>query len=290
MLATAACDGDDAEDYAPTYADRPQSSAQILTFAVHPLHNPETLHAVYQPLIDHLNARLNGPVLELVASRNYAAFEEKLAARRFDFALPNPYQTVTAVGHGYRVFGKMGDDDQFRGIVLVRKDSPLVAVSDLKGKAVSYPAPTALAATMLPQAFFHRHGLDVTRDLDNRYVGSQESSIMNAYLGSVAAAATWPPPWRKFQTDEPAKAAELTVKWETDSLPNNALIARDDVPPAVVEQVASLLFSLHESDEGRALLARLPLSRFEPATDDTYAPVRTFLAWFSANVRRPDLP
>lgn len=113
---------------------------------------------------------------------------------------------------------------------------------------------------------------------------------MNAYLGSVAAAATWPPPWRKFQTDEPAKAAELTVKWETDSLPNNALIARDDVPPAVVEQVASLLFSLHESDEGRALLARLPLSRFEPATDDTYAPVRTFLAWFSANVRRPDLP
>jgi len=70
----------------------------------------------------------------------------------------------------------MGDDENFRGIILVRKDSAIENVADLKGKAVSYPAPTALAAAMMPQYYLQTHGLDVMNDLDNRYVGSQASS------------------------------------------------------------------------------------------------------------------
>ena len=68
------------------------------------------------------------------------------------------------------------------------------------------------------------------RDIENRYVGSQESSIMNAYLGQTAAGATWPPPWRAFQKEHPREAAELKVIWETESLVNNSVMVRDDVP------------------------------------------------------------
>ncbi len=289
VLAVLGC-GDDPPDYAPSYSEKPAEGKSIYLFGVHPLHNPETLFAVYQPLVDYLNARLDGERLELEASRNYAAFEAKLYARRYAFALPNPYQTVMSLPRGYRVFGKMGDDDQFRGIILVRRDSPLADITDLRGKAVSYPAPTALAATMLPQAFLRQHGLDVTRQVDNRFVGSQESSIMNVYLGNVAAGATWPPPWRKFQMDEPEKAAQMKVKWETPTLPNNGLVVRDDIPPALVDKIGRMLFTLHESEEGRMLLARMPLSRFEAADDGTYRPVIDFLAWFNANVRQVDLP
>lgn len=289
-LGLSACDGDDEPNYAPTYSGTPPIREEVYRLGVHPLHNPETLYAVYQPLLDYLNARLDGVRLELEASRNYAAYEAKLYDRHYDFALPNPYQTILSITHGYRVFGKMGDDDQFRGIILVRRDSPVTRIADLRGKKVSYPAPTALAATMLPQAFLQQNGLDVVREVENRFVGSQESSIMNVYLGNVAAGATWPPPWRKFQQDEPAKAEQLTVKWQTPSLPNNGLVARDDVRPELVEKVAELLFTLHDSGEGKALLARIPLSRFEPADSETYQPVRDFLTWFNANIREIDLP
>lgn len=88
----------------------------------------------------------------------------------------------------------MGDDDNFRGIILVRKDSGIKSVKDLVGKNISYPAPTALAATMMPQWYLHIHGINIHTDITNSYVGSQESSIMNVFLGKSAAGATWPPP------------------------------------------------------------------------------------------------
>ncbi|HSV28550.1 MAG TPA: phosphate/phosphite/phosphonate ABC transporter substrate-binding protein [Candidatus Omnitrophota bacterium] len=285
-----ACDGKGGQPYAPDYSQSPPTDRKVYVFGVHPLHNPEQLDAIYSPLLAHVSTRLGGVDLRLEASSNYAHFERKLAERRFDFALPNPYQVLMALRHGYRVFAKMGDDQDFHGILLARKDGPIRSVADLKGKAVSYPAPTALAATMLPQRYLHDHGIDVTADIENRYVGSQESSIMNVVLGNVAAGATWPQPWRNFQRDNPDAAAQLHIIAETPSLPSNGLIARDDVPAELVGKVGAILVSLHESPEGRALLQRCPTSRFDPATDATYDPVRDFLVRFNANVRPVDLP
>jgi phosphonate transport system substrate-binding protein len=281
-----------AEEYIPQYSPTPPVSEtrHEYVFAVHPLHNPERLHELFGPIMDYLGARIPGTVFRLEASRDYAAFNEKLYGRSFDFALPNPYQTVMALKHGYRVFGKMGDDENFRGIILVRKDSPIQNVAELKGKAVSFPAPTALAATMLPQYFLHSLGLDVMHDVEIRYVGSQESSMMNVYLGNVAAGATWPPPWDAFSRERPEVAEALKVMWVTEMLPNNSLMVRDDVPGEVAAEVEKLLLGLHEQEMGRAWLEKMAFSRFEPATSATYAPVRAFLQRFNDEVRPVELP
>jgi len=269
-------------EFSPTPANAPVKPQY--RFAVHPLHNPEKLFALYGPIIEHLNAAIPEAHFVLEASRNYEEFDKKLYSRQFDLALPNPYQTVNAIRHGYRVFGKMGDDEQFRGIILVRKDGKVHTVSDLKGKVVSFPAETALAATMLPQHFLQEEGLPVS-DYTPRYVGSQESSIMNVHLGASAAGATWPPPWIAFSKEHPDKASELKIIWRTGSLPNNGLVARDDFPAVLLDKVAATLFSLHEHEAGRALLTELPLSRFETAHADTYQPVREFITHFSRTVR-----
>lgn len=208
------CEPQQETSYDPQYAKSPLTSKHVYIFGVHPLHNPERLFEVYNPLVSYINQRLQGAQLRLEASRNYAAYDEKLFSGHFDFALPNPYQTVKSTEHGYRIFGKMGDDQNFRGIILVRKDSHISKVSDLKGKKVSYPAPTALAATMMPQWYLYKHGLDIQKDIQNLYVGSQESSIMNVYLGKVAAAATWPPPWKVFIKKRPEVGQAVKVMWK----------------------------------------------------------------------------
>lgn len=256
-------------------------------FGIHPLHNPARLHDIFSPVMDYLNKNIDGAEFKVEASRNYAAYDKKLFSGEFHFSLPNPYQTVRSLEHGYRVFGKMGDDQNFRGIILVRKDSGIKSIADLKGKAVSYPAPTALAATMMPQYYLHTHGLNVMKDVDNRYVGSQESSIMNVFLGDTMAGATWPPPWRALSKERPQLAEQLEIKWQTKSLPNNGLVARNDMPDKLVQQVAKLLFELHTNKEGQHILERMELSRFEPANDATYQPVRNFLATFKKEVRDP---
>ncbi len=259
----------------------------IYRFGIHPLHNPTRLHEIFSPVMDYLSKNIEGAEFKMEASRNYAAYDKKLFNREFHFSLPNPYQTIKSLEHGYRVFGKMGDDQNFRGIILVRKNSDIKSIKDLKGKAISYPAPTALAATMMPQYYLHKNGLNVMKDVDNRYVGSQESSIMNVFLGDTAAAATWPQPWRALSKERPQLAEQLEIKWQTKSLPNNSLVARDDMPDKLVQQIAKLLFELHTNIEGREMLERMELSRFESANNETYQPVRAFLTTFRKEVRDP---
>ena len=280
------CNKANQESYEPLYSDTPiLKEKKVYIFGIHPLHNPKRLFQVYQPMIEYINERLHGVQLRLEASRNYPSYDKKLFSRHFHFALPNPYQTVTSTKHGYKIFGKMGDDANFRGIILVRKDSGIKEVNDLKGKTVSYPAPTALAATMMPQWYLHTHGLNINEDIKNEYVGSQESSIMNVYLGKSAAAATWPPPWIAFIKERPEVAKEVVVQWQTDSLPNNGLVARDDLPQKLVDKVSSIIFSLDKTDEGRAILSAMELSCYEKADDATYDSVREFITKFEKEIR-----
>lgn len=279
--------GRESDGSGPQFGAAPSLPAQaVYYFAVHPLHNPAKLIEDYQPLIDYINAHLQEGRLELEASRDYARFEQKYAERGPEFLLPNPWQSLQAMEVGYRVIAMAGEPSDFTGIFVVRKDSGLTVPADLKGKAVSYPSPTALAACIMPQYFLHTHGVDVNEDIDNQYVGSQESSIMNAYLGLTAAGATWPTPWRAFQKEHPAEAAQLMVMWETEPLINNSVMVRDDVPQEVAARVAELLLELDETAEGVAILKTMETARFLPAKDSDYGVVRDYLARFEAEVRR----
>lgn len=285
VLLTVSCDKQDESSYQPTFSKSQSATSLQFVVGIHPLHNPKKLFEVYGPIVDHLNAKIPDAHFSLEASRNYEEFEKKLYSGYFDFAMPNPYQTVRSINAGYTVFGKMGDDDDFKGIILVRKDSGINSVLDLKGKKVSYPAATALAATMMPQYYLHTHGLDVNHDIENVYVGSQESSIMNVYLGQVSAGATWPVPWKSFVKEHPDKASQLEVKWQTEALLNHGWVARKDISPEILQKVAAALFALNASEEGRKMLERLPISRFEKANNTTYKPVEDYLERFSKVVR-----
>lgn len=285
LIMLAGCEKSDESVYKPNFSNSNKNQAKEYIVGIHPLHNPQRLMERYGPIIEYININISEGHFRLEASHDYAEFDKKLYAGQFDFAMPNPYQTVRSLKHGYRVFGKMANDEDFRGIILVRKDSGIEEVTDLKGKAVSYPAPTALAATMMPQYYLHTHGIDVNKDIENRYVGSQESSILNVLRGYVAAGATWPVPWNSFSAEHPEMADQLEVKWQTEPLQNNAWVVRKDVPPAIADEFKTLLFELNNSEQGKRMLERLPISHFEVATDETYQPVQDFLKKFSAQVR-----
>ncbi|HWR02820.1 MAG TPA: PhnD/SsuA/transferrin family substrate-binding protein [Humidesulfovibrio sp.] len=287
LFSLSACADAERPLYKPQYtANRPSGSTQFI-FAPHPLMTPQKLAEVYGALVDQLNQRLarDRITLKLEASSSYAAFNEKLRGRKVHFALPNPYQTVLAQDYGYKIFGKADRDEDFRGIILARRDFPLVSPLGLKGATVAFPAPTALAATMMPELFLKENGLDPRSDIIQLFTGTHDSALISACLGSAAAVCTWPRAWDMFQKEHPQEARLLAVRWRTASLPDNGLIALNSVPEHVRSKVAQAFFQLHESPEGRriALLSGTP--RYIPADNATYAPVHAFIARYNASVR-----
>lgn len=276
-----ACDQKQAVEYNPKYASVPlEVGEQVFIIGVHPMHNPKRLHKIFSPIAEYLSENIEGASFKIEGATNFDEYEKKLQNRKFHFALPNPFQTVNAFKDGYNVFAKMANDKNFRGVILVRKDSGIKKLSDLKGQSMAFPAPAAVAATMLPQAYLQQHGVDISKDLDIKYVGSQESSIMNVMLGNTKASGVFWPSWRVFSKRRPELAQELKIIWQSSSLPHNSFMTRNDIDAEIVNQVKILLLKMNKQKGIHKMLRQ-----YEAANNETYDPMVEFLKSFNKDVR-----
>ncbi|MDH4134372.1 MAG: phosphate/phosphite/phosphonate ABC transporter substrate-binding protein [Gammaproteobacteria bacterium] len=259
----------------------------VYVFGIHPYSNPQDVFVDYEPIMRYIEARLPGTRFQVEASKDYADYERKLSERRFHFSLPNPYQTVVSLKYGYRVIAKMTPDDDFRGLIVARTDRNLNAPGDLSGKVVCFPSATAVAATMLPLLYLHTAGLDVKRDIQVRYVGSQFSSIVNAYSGEAAACGTSVRFWRNWSKENPDKAERMRVVWKTDALPHNAVVARADVDASVSARVSAALVALDKDKSVDQRQFRVDQQHFEAGSNATYQRMQDFLLRYDRAIGLP---
>lgn len=238
----------------------------------------------YRPIVDYLERHMNGIKFELATSKNFVEYEKRLNNSEFHFALSNPYQSLISFDHHYYPIAKMKNDEKFRGLLIARKDAHLRNYAQLNGKIISFAAPTAFAGTIMPKYYLWEHGVDVRHDMLVRYVGSHFSAIVNVYTGDAFVAGTWPLAWEQWKKENPDKASELEVVWETKPLMNNALSARFDVPDAVVQKVTQLLVGLDSTQEGRQLLIRAGFEGFEVTNRQSFVPVEEFLKRYTSTL------
>lgn len=257
----------------------------VYVFGFHPHLNPRELYAAYRPILDYLERKLPDVRFRLEGARDYGEFEARLAARHYDFALPNPVQTLAAQKAGYRVIAKNYPDEDFRGQLVARKGR-VRHLHELAGQTVCFPSETAVAATLLPLDHLQRHGVPV-KSLERRYVGTQVAAILNAYAGDAAACGVSARFYRAWARDEPAKAQPMEILFTTEPAPHNAVVARNDLPPALTERVASALVDLERDPQVDTSVFKLGQHRFERASDATYAPFRRFLERYDREIGLP---
>jgi phosphonate transport system substrate-binding protein len=188
----------------------------IYRFAMHFLHNIQTSFEAYQPLVDCINNNITDIYIEFDASRYYPSYEGNTRSRKADLLLPHSLQTLQAMENGYRAIAMAGDAEDFKGILIIRKNSNIHPPVVLKRQDVSYPA----ALAIMPQYFFHTHGINISKNIVNIYVDSQESSIMNAYLETVAVWATIVAIISKVH---PEQAKQRKAIWQTPAFINNSV-------------------------------------------------------------------
>lgn len=278
---------------APTWAQsyKPSGTApaqETYIFGIHPYTNPQDLYDAYAPIMRYLEQKLPGSRFEVEASRDYADYEAKLAMRRFHFSLPNPAQAVASFEHGYRVIAKMTPDDDFRGLFITRVDDDMpVSPKSLTGKTICFTSATALAGTLQPLMWLHDQGVDV-KTLKIHYVGSQFSSILNAWTGEFDACGSTSRFFRSWSKKNPDKAKEIMMLWRTPPLPHNAVVARDDLPASLTDKIAKALAGLDKDASVDQSQFKLDQQHFEVADDSAYKPVTEFLHRYDAAIGLPE--
>lgn len=264
-------------------------SSNTFVFGPHPYSNPQDIFEDYDPIMRYLEHKIPGVRFQIEASKNYEDYESKLAARHFHFALPNPYQTVLSLKYGYQVIAKMTPDDDFRGVLVSRSDKNIHNASQLTGKTVCFPSETAVAATMLPMLYLHNQLKKNPQNLMQiRYVGSQISSMLNAYSGEADACGTSTRFWRAWSRENPVKAKDMHVIFTTRAVPHNAFIALDNIDAGLARKVADALVAMDKDADLDQRQFKKDQQHFEPASNRTYKPIQEFMLQYDRAIGLPD--
>lgn len=232
------------------------------SFGVVPQFEQRKLYAIWKPIIDALE-KGTGLAFSLVTTLKINDFEKEYMAEKFDFAYMNPYFIVRGVTPG-TYLPLVRDNKPHRGIVVVRKNGPIRTVDDLRGKTVAFPSPNAIGATLMTRAELERKfGVKVVP----LYVKSHSSVYLHAAKGLADAGGGV---LKTLQEQDAAIRDLLSVLYTTEVMPNLAVAANKRVPADVRVKVQRVFLDLAKTDEGRALLAKVPMTEIVATSLEEY--------------------
>lgn len=238
----------------------------VITVGVVPQQSATKLARLWSPILAEI-AQSTGHQLKFETAKDIPTFEQRLSEGKYDLAYMNPYHyTVFHEKPGYIAFAK--EKDKFiQGVIVVRKDSPLQKIEELKGKTIAFPAPAAFAATILPQAYFKKHDFNITP----QYVSSHDSVYYAVARGLLPAGGGVR---RTFSNTKSEILEQLRVLWTTDKYTPHAFAYHPRVPKVVIEQIAKALFAMDQKPETLELLKALDFKGIEAAKNSDWDDVR----------------
>ncbi|MCB9901930.1 MAG: PhnD/SsuA/transferrin family substrate-binding protein [Planctomycetes bacterium] len=228
---------------------------------------------------------------ELVQGRCDVAFLTAASYARARFATDgndDPDDDIVAflgaVRHGAPEYP--GSDLAYRAALLVKNDSPIQGLDDLKdGVRVAMGSPTSGASSILPSALFQRRG--ITPEI-TRYGGGYPLIVEAVLQGAVDVGCIW---WSAPNADNPQNDARITARAShpdifettrlvgfTEWIPNEPVVARASVPEGVRHTLARALClyiaTRVVTDEGRRELEAVgSLIGYVPATNEDFDPL-----------------
>ena len=242
------------------------ANQESFTFGIVPQQSASKLAKLWGPVLRRLGQDA-GMELKFHTAPNIPEFERRVAAGDYDFAYVNPYHYVVfSRAPGYRAFAR-AKDKRIKGILVVRKDSPIQSPRELGGETLAFPAPAAFAASMLPRAFLAREGISFTP----KYVSSHDSVYRTVAKGLYPAGGGV---LRTFNSVESEVRDQLRVLWTTEGYTPHAFSAHPRIPADAVERLTGAMKEMHADEEGRALLTTLSMTGFEGAQDSDWNDVR----------------
>ncbi len=242
------------------------AAERALSFGVVPQQSATKLARLWQPLLSELGARAGIP-LRFHTAPDIPAFEERLAAGKYDIAYMNPYHyTVFNRSLGYRAFARESDK-QIRGIIVARGDSSLSRVDELDGSTVAFPAPNAFGATVLVRSYFRQQQWNVAPT----YVSSHDSVYRAVVAGIYPAGGGVP---RTLDAVAPEIRDQLKVLWTSRPRSPHAVAAHPRVQASQIQALLEAMIALGEDVDGTPLLRALHFNGFEAAHDADWDDIR----------------
>lgn len=228
---------------------------RTIFFGVIPRFNPHVTYEYYQPLMDYLS-RKTPYRFELRPGRTYWGTIGDLEKGVTDVAyLGGTTYAIARHRFGARALVKPRNaqgGSTYRSCIIVRKDSPIRTIADLKGKSVAFGARRSTTGSLIPSYMLFGSGVTPDR-LGNMKNLHNHEEVAKAVLkgifdaGAVKDVVAW-----KYQ------AQGVRIIAMSEELPNAPIAAGPTLPRDAETALTQALLSIDgSSPEGQAVLADL---------------------------------
>lgn len=259
-----------------SFADTP------LVLGVHPYKSPVKLHKAYRPLADYLAARL-GRDMDVRISPDYRAHIEAVNSGRFALAYMGPASYVRLVEkYGPRpILARQVINGQatFQGKIVVREDSKLRALKELKGKRFAFGDRSSTMSHLVPRHMLLDAGIDIASLSKYQFLGSHDNVALAVLYGEYDAGAVKEAVYHKY-----AKRG-LRALATTPALAEHLFVANPELGAQNIATLRAALLDLQNSPKGQQIMRRIKpgMTAMAPAVDKDYDNLRAILRELEGN-------
>ena len=158
-----------------------------------------------------------------------------------------------------RAIAMRDTDCDLSSVIVVRAESPIKTVADLKGRVVAVGASDSPQATLIPLAHLQRLGLDLERDLQierhdvrvglhGDHIGGERDAAQSLMAGHAAAACMIEGNYHLFQAEGTLPQGATRVLTQTSRFDHCNFTVISSAPHWSVARFRDLLFAMSYSD------------------------------------------
>lgn len=230
---------------APKQAHSTAPEKPVVRFGVIPRYNPMIMYRSYQPLMDYLTEKTPYR-FELKLSRDYTEAVELLRQGTTPVAsLGDVTFAEACTQFGARPILKplnsRGHAD-YHSIIIVREDSPIRSLLDLKGKSFAFGNLHSTSGNLIPRHFLFQSGITLF-DLKSYTNLDSHDAVAKAVLkGKFDAGAV------KDVTAYRYQEHGLRLLAVSPPIPSVPIVVRNDAPEELVQSVENALLAIDPAD------------------------------------------
>jgi len=276
----------DREINTPTPVSSPESvkspsvntAQKPIIFACIPYESELKLIEAFQSLADYIAEQTGIPV-NLEIKKSYKEIIDGLSNGDIDLANTGPLVYIKAhdKSGAYALVKPMPQSSStpfYKSYIIVRKDSGIKKISQLKGKKFAFTDRESTSGYLLPVLMLADAGVkDLKFFSEVRFTGNHDSAFLAVYNGYVDGAGISNYAFTKA-TDK--RLGDVIVIKESDSIPTAPITVRANMPSEQVKKIkeAFLKISAADKPETKNVLDIFKIKGYIDASDKDYEPIR----------------
>lgn len=248
------------------------SKNKPLVLGIFPRRNIKTTYRLFTPLANYLEQILQREV-RLETSKSFSDFWQSVQQRKYDLVHFNQYHYIVShLNYGYEVFLKNKELGKatIAGSLIVRKDSGINHIADLKGKVILFGGDRRAMQSYIAATWLLQQGGLKQGDYIEKFAINPPNTIISTFFKRADASGSGDVVMHLDNVTQRIDVSQLKFLAKTAPMSHLPWAFRSDLPVELKQTIKQALIDLSSTESGKVILRNAQLDALIPASDSEY--------------------